>query len=120
MAGDFRRTVHSKLIAMEERQIAAERRTKAAKERIQLISSDVEAARSRVARLIAVNQRLKSTMKSEEEWSKKGRRGALKGVVLGPVTLEVLLLFPVSVLSLDVQFTLQDTTNSKGPWKNSG
>lgn len=89
VAGDFRRTVHKKLIAMEERQIAAERRTQAAKQRMQLISSDVEAARAHVARLVAINLRLKGTTKSEEEWSKKGRRAALKGVVLGPISLEV-------------------------------
>jgi hypothetical protein len=89
VAGEFRRKVHKKLIAMEERQIAAECRTKAAKERMHAISSDVEAARGQVARLIAVNQRLKGTAKAEDEWSKKGRRAALKGVVLGPVTVEV-------------------------------
>lgn len=94
VAGDFRRTVHKKLIAMEERQIAAERRTDNAKTRVQLISSDVESARAHVARLLAINQRLKGTMKSEEEWSKKGRRAAFKGVVLGPISLEVGAFFP--------------------------
>jgi hypothetical protein len=89
VAGAFRRTVHKKLIAMEERQIAAECRTKAAKESMQLISSDVEAARAHVVHLIAINQRLKGTAKAEEEWSKKGKRTALKGIVLGPITLEV-------------------------------
>lgn len=85
---------------MEERQIAAERRTRSAKARMQLIASDVEAARAHVARLIAINQRLKSTTKAEEEWSKKGRRAALKGVVLGSITLEVGDLCPQSCLLL--------------------
>ncbi|NJR41933.1 MAG: hypothetical protein HC767_04025 [Akkermansiaceae bacterium] len=89
VAGDFRRTVHKKLIAMEERQIAAERRMQAAKESMQMVSSDVEAARAHVAHLIAINQRLKGISKAEEEWGRKGRRAALKGVVLGPITLEV-------------------------------
>lgn len=89
VAGDFRRTVHKKLIALEEREVAAHRRAEAARVRMSCISGDLEAASAEVARLLAINQRLKGVGKSEEDWSKKGRHSALKSASLGPVTLEV-------------------------------
>jgi hypothetical protein len=89
VAGDFRQSAHKKLIALEEREVAAQRRSAAAQERIACISGDLEAARADVARLLAVNLRLKALCKAEEEWSKKGRHAVLRSVTLGPVTLEV-------------------------------
>ena len=45
-AGDFRRTIHKKLIALEERQIDAQRRTAAVRARSSALATDIEAARA--------------------------------------------------------------------------
>lgn len=87
-AGDFRRSVHKKLIALEERQIDAQRRSAAARARSQALAADIAAARNDVARLLQTNQRLRAAAKAEEEWP-RGARAALVSQSLGQVTAEV-------------------------------
>lgn len=88
-AGDFRRSVHKKLIALEERQIDAQRRTAAVRARSEALGVDIAAARADVARLLQTNQRLRAAVKAGEEWP-KGVRAVLASQTLGQVTAEVL------------------------------
>lgn len=81
--------MHKKLIALEERQIDAQRRTAAVRARSEALGADIAAARADVARLLQTNQRLRATVKAEEEWP-KGVRAALASQTLGQVTAEVL------------------------------
>eukprot|EP00892_Ulva_mutabilis_P008541 jgi/Ulvmu1/6059/UM027_0037.1 len=87
-AGDFRRNVHKKLIALEERQIDAQRRAVTAAARSHSLSADITAARRDVARLLQANQRLRAAGKVEEDWP-RGPRETLAMHTLGPVTTEM-------------------------------
>lgn len=97
-AGDFRRSVHKRLIAQEERQIDAQRRTAAVRARGEALGADIAAARATVARLLLTNQRLRGAVRAEEEWP-RGGRAALAAQTLGRVTPEVRL--PVSLVWSD-------------------
>lgn len=81
--------MHSRLIAMEERILAADVQSTVATAELSSSKSKLEAERERIEVLMEANARLRGAARSEAEWEKKSARAALKAVVLGKVSPEV-------------------------------
>lgn len=81
--------MHSRLIAMEQRILAADAQSTVATAELSSSKSKWEAERERIEALMEANARLHGAARSEAEWEKKSARAALKAVVLGKVSPEV-------------------------------
>jgi hypothetical protein len=88
-ASTFRRAVHGKLIAQEERLFAAEAVAATAQQRLEATNGEVQAAREQVKALLETNEQLKAALHAEEDWCKRDSRRNLIQQTIGPVTIQV-------------------------------
>jgi hypothetical protein len=88
-AATFRRAVHSKLIAQEERLLTAESVAATAQQRLEATNRDLQSAREQVKALLETNEQLKAALHAEEDWCKRDSRRNLIQQPIGPVTIQV-------------------------------
>jgi hypothetical protein len=88
-ASAFRRAVHSKLIAQEERLFAAEAVAATAQRRLEATNKEVQATREQVKALLETNEQLKAALHAEEDWCKRDSHRELIQQTIGPITMLV-------------------------------
>jgi hypothetical protein len=95
-AGTFRRGMHGKLVALEERALAAGRRRTAAATAAAACTGEVVARKEGVRQLLEMNEHLKAALMAEAEWARREIRTVLEGTPVGRVTWEVRCRLPVA------------------------
>jgi hypothetical protein len=92
-ATNFRRTMHQRLVALEERALHAHTRERAARAAAAATTAEAAAACDDVQRLLDGNELIKRALAAEAEWGLREARLPLLGVAVGRVTAEVRLVY---------------------------
>lgn len=81
--------MHSRLAALEERALAADRRRSAAAAATAASAGEVAARKAEVRQLVETNEHLKAALGGEAEWARREGRTVLLATPVGRVTWEV-------------------------------